>query len=85
MHFMGATVSLRDAAQGAAAPPGWCQASRRNAAMRPQRYRPEGLLREDCVCVVARLARTPVRAAARASHPQPSRSNALHEMYVNTP
>ena len=85
MHFMGATVSMRDAAQGAAAQPGWCQASRRNTAMRPQRNRPEGLLRVGCVCVVARFARTSVRAAARASHPQPSRNNALHEMYVNTP
>jgi len=43
MHFMGATATERDAAQGAAAAPGWCQASRRNAVMRPFSGRPEGL------------------------------------------
>jgi len=40
---MGVTTTERDAAQGAAAPPGWHQASRRNAAMRPFSGRPEGL------------------------------------------
>jgi hypothetical protein len=82
---MGATITVRDAAQGAAAQPGWSQASCRNAAVRPQRYLPEGLLRGGGVCFVARLARTPVRVAAHASHPPPPRGNALHEMYVNTP
>jgi hypothetical protein len=58
LHFMGSTATERDAAQGAAVPPGWCQASRRNTAMRPLCDRPEGLRRGGRVCGVARLART---------------------------
>jgi hypothetical protein len=63
---MGATILVWDAAQGAAALPGWRQASRCNTAMRTHQYRPEGLLNKDGACVVARLARTPVRAVPRA-------------------